>query len=203
MYTLYFSPNACSLATQIVLRELQLPFQLRHKDREPDFSHINPTGAAPTLHDGSIYRTEGAAIMLSLLQNHSNSLWPSKNQAQKTAIQDIMFANATMHPTYGHLFFINSIQNLDKNALHQLQQAATERINRLWQIVEDRLKSQNFLGGYSLSAADIMLAVYARWGEYFDTDIKLGHRTQKMLNAVYERDSFVQSLQAEQEQTAN
>ncbi|MGB1238562.1 MAG: glutathione S-transferase family protein [Pseudomonadales bacterium] len=197
MYTLYFLPDACSLATQVVLHELQQPVALINKQQVEDFNTINPTGAVPVLLDGETVKTEGAAILLHLLQKHSNSLFPVSAQGQAQAVQDIMFANATVHPAYSRLFFIaQHIQ--DEGAKAQAFNSAASEIARLWQIVEQRLASQHFLGGEHPSAADILLAVYVRWGSAFPVEIAIGPNTQRMLDAIHARHSFKQALSNEQ-----
>ena len=75
---------------------------------------------------------------------------------------------------------------------------AAKAINLLWQVVENKLTNNKFLGGASPSAADIMLAVYSRWGDYFPVDIIIGEKTTTMLNAVQAMPSFIQTGQAEQ-----
>ena len=67
---LFYSPNACSLAPHIVLRELGLPFDLNKVDLQQhltelgeDFYQLNKKGQVPVLQleDGS-FLTEGAVI---------------------------------------------------------------------------------------------------------------------------------------------
>ncbi|MDX1452350.1 MAG: glutathione S-transferase N-terminal domain-containing protein, partial [Oleiphilaceae bacterium] len=60
MYTLYFLPDACSLATQVVLHELNLPVSLVNKQTLVDFNAINPVGTVPVLQKDSKTYTEGA-----------------------------------------------------------------------------------------------------------------------------------------------
>lgn len=80
--------------------------------------------------------------------------------------------------------------------------AAADAINALWQVVEQQLSGQDFLGGERASAADIMLAVYFRWGANFPVTITQGSNTSRMLDAVQEMPSFQRSLAAEQTQSA-
>lgn len=67
---LFYSPNACSLAPHIVLRELEFPFELIKVDLNQhltemgeDFYQPNKKGQVPLLQldDGSLL-TEGAVI---------------------------------------------------------------------------------------------------------------------------------------------
>ena len=106
MYTLYYSQGACSVATQVVLHELQQDVKIIDVQQLDNFKEINPVGAVPTLIDGEQTLTEGAAIMLHILSKHKSSLFPGEEGPRQKAIEDIMFANATMHPSYGRLFFI-------------------------------------------------------------------------------------------------
>jgi len=198
MYTLYYMQGACSLATQVVLHELDQNVKIIDKNNVKDFSEINPVGTVPVLINGDKTLTEGAAIILHLLNKHENSLFPDDNDKQQKAIEDIMFANATMHPAYSKLFFI--AQNIsDENAKLEAFNAAAKNINDLWQVVENKLER---LGAYTLSAADIMLAVYATWGQYFPVELIFGERTTKMLTTVQSMASFKKSVQAEQIESA-
>ena len=201
MYTLYYSQGACSVATQVVLRELNQEVEIIDVKQIDDFKTINSAGAVPVLIDGEKALTEGAAIMLHILNKHKSSLFPENENDRQQAIQDIMFANATMHPAYGRLFFLAENINDEKVKQDTLNTAA-ESINQLWKIVENQLADKSFLGGNSPSAADIMLTVYSRWGAYFPVDIILGEKTTKMLSAVQAMPNFIKTDEAEQAMSA-
>jgi len=197
MYTLYYSQGACSVATQVVLHELQQEVNIIDVQQMDNFKKTNPVGAVPTLIDGEQTLTEGAAIMLHILSKHKNSLFPKEEGPRQKAIEDIMFANATMHPAYGRLFFLS--QNVSDEQLKQeVLDSAAQSINQLWEVVENQLTNKNFLGGDSPSAADIMLAVYSRWGAHFPVEIAFGEKTTQMLDAVQAMSSFKKADEAEQ-----
>ncbi len=201
MYTLYYLPGACSLATQVVLHELDQAVDIIDKQQVDDFTAINPVGTVPVLFDNGNTRREGAAVILYLLNKHQNTMLPATGAARDIAIQDIMFANATMHPAYSRLFFI--AQNIgDEQAKQSAFEAAAQAITSLWQVVEQQLANQAFLGGEQPSAADIMLTVYSRWGASFPVGILLGDRTKKMLDAVQAMPNFQRALTAEKGQSA-
>ncbi|MEZ8099499.1 glutathione S-transferase family protein [Vibrio bivalvicida] len=197
MYTLYFLPEACSLATQTVLRELEQEVALINVQSLESFSQINPVANVPVLVDGEQTLTEGAAIMLYLLEKHPSKLWPNDDPvAKQVATQNIMFANATMHPAYSKLFFAASSIS-EEELRQQIFDAATSSINKLWQVVEQKLEDAPFLGGIQISPADIMLAVYSRWGAAFPVDIIIPAKSQQMIDRVLARPSVITSLNAE------
>lgn len=196
MYTLYYLPGACSLATQVVLRELGQPVRLEHRDASNDFEALNPVGSVPVITDGQTVVREGAAILLYLLDKHPNKLLPSDGPARTNAIQQLMFANATMHPAYGRLFFLQQLP--DGDTKEQLMHAAASNISRLWSTVESALADQPFLGGKHFGAADILLAVYSRWGSMFPVTIAMGPQTQAMIARIQALPSFHHALAAEQ-----
>ncbi len=106
----------------------------------------------------------------------------------------MMFANATMHPpAYGRLFFAQANVNEAGGARQQFFDSAAVAINKLWQVVEAKLEHSPYLGGQDISPpADILLAVYSRWGGDFfpPVDIVLGPRSRQMVDAVLKRDSM-------------
>jgi len=196
MYQVYFKPGACSLAIQVVLREFQQPVNIIDKDTVTHFETINPVGTVPVLKDGDNLYQEGAAVIIHLLEKHDSHMLPKNPLQRSRAIQNIMFANATMHPAYGKLLFI--AQNLPEGDVKQAAlDAAAKGITRLWNVVESRLGDQPYLGGNEPSAADILLTVYSRWGQFFPVDIRIGERAQNMIDAVLKRPTFIAALQAE------
>lgn len=201
MYTLYYKQGACSVATQVVLHELGQAVKIVDKNNVDDFRAINPVGTIPVLVDGENSLTEGAAIILYLLNKHENSLLPKNGEARQSAIEDIMFANATMHPAYSKLFFIEG-NITDENGKVEAFNAAAKNINNLWQVVESQLAIKEATGSYSLSAADIMLSVYATWGQYFPVELNFGERAAKMITAVQAMPSFKKAVDAEQAESA-
>jgi len=201
MYTLFYLPDACSLATQVVLHELGQSVELINIQQISNFAAINPVATVPVLIDGDSTLREGAAILLHLLNKHKSPLLPASGTDREKAIEDILFANATMHPAYSRLFFI--AQHItDEDAKQEAFNAAGEAISQLWQVIEQQLTERDFLGGARASAADIMLSVYTRWAASFPVTITQGSHTVKMLAAVQAMPSFQRALAAEQAQSA-
>lgn len=198
MYTLYYLPHTCSMATHTVLNILKQPVELVRKDRAADFLNTNPANVVPALQNGDTVVTEGAAILLYLLDKHDNNLLPKSGRAREVAVENIMLANASMHPAYGRLFFAAANIEDDK-AKAAFFDAATNAINKLWQVVEGKLAGRKFLGGDTISAADILLSVYSRWGEYFPVDIRIGANTQAMIERVLSSPEFKLALERETE----
>lgn len=199
MYTLYYMEGSCSLATLSVLNEIGVDgTEVIDKAKVDDYKHINPVGAVPALVDGDATLREGAAVMIHLLDKHSNTLLPKEGDARQKAIENIMFANATMHPAYGRLFFLGqAVENDDVK--QDLMNKAAGMINNLWEVVELQLKDQDYLGGDAPSAADFMLTVYSRWGGMFPVDIIIPAKTEKMIANILSRDSFVKALEMEKD----
>ena len=201
MYQLYYSPNTCSLATQVVLHELDHKVEIIDKRGVTNFSELSATGSVPALKDNGPILLEGAAIMIYLLEKQTTPMFSSNPVKRTQAIEDIMFANATMHPAYSKLYFISSL-NIDDTAKKIALNAIADSINALWNIVELRLQEQVFLGGDHYSAADIMLTVYSRWNQFHSVGIVLGERTQELIEHIFNLESFQRAIANETKQSA-
>lgn len=196
MYTLYYSPGTCSLATQIILREIGAEFTLKNKKDVADFSSVSKVGAVPVLHTGSRYLREGAAIILYLLEHHKNNLLPTEGDARTQAIQNLLFANATIHPAYSRLFFLGRVVN-DEAQKIELMKAVAQNLESLWEVVDEELGDKPFLGGKNISPADILLAVYSAWGKFFPVDINIPEKVQAMLNKVKQMPTYQAAVNSE------
>ena len=132
---------------------------------------------------------------LHILEKHGG--WNDYKKPKKRALrQHILFANATMHPAYGRLFFLLSEMD-DSVEKEKILEKAAQNVSSLWQVVEDKLAKQAFLLGDEHSAADVLLAVYSNWNAYFPVDIQIGSLTQKMINKVKSLPSYKRALEME------
>ena len=203
MYQLYYSPGACSMAIHVVLNEMGLPFELKPiniqagEGQSPEFLKINPRGQVPVLMADDQVIREGAAIVLYLMDEFKSALLPRSGKTRATALEWLMFANATMHPAYSKVFFI--LKNVtDPTVREQLLKTAIDQINKLWEEVDVILRKNRFTCGKDLTAADIILAVIANWGGYFPQKPVLGDNVKRMLREVITRPSYVKALKVEQ-----
>ena len=105
-----------------------------------------------------------------------------------------MFANATMHPAYGRVFFLLATVS-DGEAKEQALAAAIKTINKLWADVDAQLAKTPFICGDSYSAADILLSVIANWGQTgFAKQLTFGENVKRMIRAVSALPSFQKTL---------
>ena len=95
MYTLYLSPGTCSLATHVLMNELNLTVHLIEKSKVDKFENINPADTVPVLGFDKTLIQEGAAMALFLMEKHKSNLLLDAAESRSTAIQWMMFANAS------------------------------------------------------------------------------------------------------------
>jgi len=189
------------MAVHVILNEVSQPVQLESivlsegQNRTPEFLKINPRGQIPVLVDGDQVIREGAAQIIYLCEKHNSALLPTKGAERATALEWLMFCNATLHPAYARAFFLMKNAS-DEAAKEQLLSVAFANINKLWAEVEARLENNQYLAGNEITAADILLTVIANWSTRFST-ITLGERTKKLLQTVSSRPAYKKALELE------
>lgn len=203
MYQLYYTPGACSMAVHVVLNELALPFERKLVNLEagegqsPEFLKLNPRGQVPVLvADGQVIR-EGGAIIVHLLDEYKGALLPRTGKARATALEWLMFANATLHPAYSRTSFILK-NTTDAAARDQLFKLSLEKINALWEEVDAALVKNRFICGKDVTAADILLTVIANWGGHYPQRPTIGANVKRMLREIIARPSYTKALKLEQ-----
>ncbi|QLL11990.1 glutathione transferase GstA [Pseudomonas chlororaphis] len=195
---LYFSPNACSLAPHIVLRELALPFNLVRVDNRnkttadgADFLAINPKGYVAALErdDGQVL-TEGPAILQYLADLKPQAgLAPAHGSWQRVRLQEMLnFVSSEIHGGLGWLFnpeFPEATQAL-------IRQKLFKRLALL-----DRTLQQSYLLGESFGVADAYLFTVLRWTAGFAIDLEQWPALARFQARVAQREAVQAALAAE------
>lgn len=196
---LYFSPNACSFASHIVLRELALPFELIRVDNQKkltadgdDFLQINPKGyvAALQLDNGEVL-TEGAAILQYLADLVPEAgLAPVNGSWERVRLQEwLNFVSSEIHGGLGVLF---------KDAIpDEVKALFKATLFKRFAILVQTLERQDYLLGAQFSVADAYLFVVLRWAGFFDIDLQQWPALAKFQQRVGERPAVIAALAAE------
>ncbi|NLU14682.1 MAG: glutathione transferase GstA [Serratia liquefaciens] len=196
---LYFAPDTCSLSPHIVLRELNLPFELiRVNNRTKrsadggDFYRINPKGyvAALMLDDGQVI-TEGTAIVQYLADLRPEAgLAPPSATFERVRLQEwLNFITSEIHAGSSPLF--NSTLPEEVKTLFR------DKLRRRLDFVAQTLDEQAFLLGEAFSVADAYLFTVLRWMEQFSIDLKYWPSITRYMSLISQRRSVQAALAAE------
>jgi glutathione S-transferase len=198
---LYYAPHACSLAPHIVLRELDLPFELIRVDNTTkrtangeDFLAINPKGyvAALQLDDGQVL-TEGPAILqyLADLRPEAN-LIPVSGTFERVRLQEwLNFVSTEIHGGLGWLFssqFPDEVKALIK-----------QKLFKRFVVLSQTLERQDYLMADGFSIADAYLFTVLRWTSLFGIDLNQWPALVRFQARVDQRPAVKAALAAESE----
>ncbi|KNH47330.1 glutathione transferase GstA [Pseudomonas lini] len=196
---LYYAPQACSLAPHIVLRELDLPFELVRVDNSTkqtvsgeDFLAINPKGyvAALQLENGDVL-TESPAILqyLADLRPEAN-LAPTNGTFERVRLQEwLNFVSTEIHGGLGWLF--NSQFPDDVKALIK------EKLFKRFVVLGQTLERQDYLMAGGFSIADAYLFTVLRWTQVFGIDLNRWPALMRFQVRIDQRPSVKAALAAE------
>jgi glutathione S-transferase len=169
---LYYAPHACSLAPHIVLRELDLPFELVRVDNRTkktetgaDFLAINPKGyvAALQLDNGEVL-TEGPALLQYLADLRPESkLAPANGTFERVRLQEwLNFVSTEIHGGLGWLF--------NSQFADEVKAQIKEKLFKRFAVLSQTLERQDFLMG-EFSVVDAYLFTVLRWVPLFAIDL--------------------------------
>lgn len=174
MYTLYYSPGACSLSVHIALCENELPFDLKKVDLKTkqvadqgNFDAINPKSYVPTLivEDNKVL-TECAAILMYVAHNGKKTPAPSPNSfAFYRLMEGLVFVSSELHKLIG-TFFNPALSGEYKNKV-------VEKIRKRFDMMEEYLGRHEYITGEEYTVADSYCFAILRWLNVLDTGINL------------------------------
>ena len=169
--TLYGRPHSGSLAVEILLEELGVPYSrvlvtgYRENIQPPSFAAINPLRQVPalTLDDGTLL-TESAAMMLLLADSHpAAGLAPAPDaRARAPYLRWMTYLAATIYPTAMHIFHPENYI-ADQARFGEIKAYSAEVLAQQWRVVDGALGEGGHLAGDRLSAADLYMAMFALW----------------------------------------
>lgn len=198
---LFYAPHACSLSPHIVLRELQLPFELIRVDNRTkrtatgeNFLAINPKGYVAALQlDGGEVITEGPAIVQYLADLRPESgLAPANGTLQRVRLQEwLSFINSELHAGMNPLF--------NKALPVEVQTLFRDKLSKRFDYLVQTLERQPYLLGETFSVADAYLFTVLGWTPHFAIDLHTWPALKQFMVRVGERASVKAAIAAENE----
>jgi glutathione S-transferase len=196
---LYYLSGACSLASNIALREAGLKFELVKVDRRTkkaadglDFMEVNPKGYVPalTLDDGEVL-TENATVLQYIAdRNPAAKLAPAAGTMERYRLMEwLSFISSEIHKGFSPLFRQDAPDAFKEYARHNL----TARLDYL----QRALGSRSFVMGEQYTVADAYLYVVLGWGGHAGVDIGRWPQLKRLHERVGARPAVAEALKSE------
>ncbi len=184
MYKLYSLAGTCSTGITVLLEKLGVKYEVIQRDDVENYRDIVPTNQVPALVVDDQVITEGAAIVLYLLEKHSNDMMPTALNEKAEFLRWLMFNYSTLHPLYGKV--VSIVYTMDEGeAKEKLLQQMADQVSNAWKIIDERLAEQKFVVGDTVTIIDYLITIYTSWGQYFpQLNFTFGKNVERLVNEV-------------------
>jgi len=170
---LYLTPHACSLAVDIVARELDVPLTLEWVDVRAkklrdgsDYFAVNPKGQVPTLqlNDGE-FLTEGPVIVQYLADGKPGNalLPPTGTMARYRVLEWLNFVGTELHKGFTPLFRPTTPQ--------EYREIVRQNLATRFKWLDGVLAGRPFLTGAAFSVADAYCYTILMWSKLHEIDL--------------------------------
>ncbi|SKA41793.1 glutathione S-transferase [Enhydrobacter aerosaccus] len=200
---LYHEVRGCSLAVDIVARELKIPLELIWVDVPrkllpdgSDYYKVNPKGQVPALElPNGEYLTEGAVIMQYLADLHpEGGLCAPAGTLERYRIMEWMsFIASDLHKGGFMPLFKKTTPDDYRPLARQLVLARLKWLN-------DHLADREYLTGSEFTIADAHCYTIAMWTEYHDIDVSSWPNLAAYLKRIGARPSVRAAKEAERQE---
>jgi GST-like protein len=164
----WHTPNGRKVS--VMLEECGLPYEIvkvnlsKGEQLTPEFTALSPNRKIPAIVDGSFALSESGAILIYLAEKAGKFL---DSEKRYETLQWLMFQMAHVGPMLGQA---HHFRLLAKDKLPYAIERYEEEAQRLFTVLESRLKNHPFLAG-DYSIADI--ATYPWIMRYFNFGVRL------------------------------
>jgi glutathione S-transferase len=170
--TLHYFPGNASMTPHMLLRELDVPFELQLVDRaqaahkSPAYLKLNPNGLIPVLQDDDLVLYETAAIVLHLVDSFPQAgLAPAVGTPERAEFYKwLVWLSSTLQAMMPHYFYSDRMVAPGNAAgAAEVKAQAEARIATLIDQLDDRLGQQPWMAGERFSALDPYTFMLCRW----------------------------------------
>lgn len=204
MFTLFYAPGTCALASHIALEEAGVPYQARRIDfsrteqQSPDYLAINPKGRVPALVTPRGVLTETPAILAFIAQSFPEKrLAPLYDPFAFAAMQAFnSYLCATLHVAHAH-GRRGSRWADDPAALEAMKKKVPETVTACFDLIEKELTKGPWVMGADYTVADAYLFTVAGWIEGDGVDTARLPRVIDHRNRMAQRPAVARAVAAE------
>ena len=196
---LYYFSGACSLASNIALREAGVKFELIKVDRRTrkaadglDFNEVNPKGYVPALAlDNGEVLTENVAVLQYVAdRNPAAKLAPPFGTMERYRLVEwLAFISSEIHKNFSPLFRDDAPEETKQYA----RKILTIRLDYLSRAIGNR----PFLAGEQFTIADAYLFTVLGWSRHLNFDLGKWPQLQRHMERVGARPQVIEALKAE------
>jgi glutathione S-transferase len=176
LYTLYYSPGACSFAAHIVLREIVVPFELKRitlaksENRTPEFLAINPLARVPVLVVEDQPITELSGILTWLGQQ--SGLFPATGTLDAIRCSEwLAWLTSSVHISFAQIWRGERF-SADRTTYDGIRAYGLATLAEQFASIEKRLSGKTYALGETYSVVDPNLLVFYRWGGRVGFDMR-------------------------------
>lgn len=198
---LYFKTGACSLASRIVLTELDLPFESVEVDtgagtteNGSDYRAINPKGYVPALEivPGTVI-TENLAILQYLADRAPHAgLAPAAGTMERARLHEwLSFISSELHKAFGPWFSGQPLEGKDKS------HAEANLDRRIGHVERELTDDRPFILGETYTVADAYLFVVLSWSRFIGVDLARWPKAAAYVTRIAARPAVRAALMAE------
>lgn len=172
MFTLYYAPHTCALASHIALKDAGAAYQLRRVDfskteqRSPDFLAINPKARVPAMMTPRGILTETPGMLAFIAQSFPAAhLAPLDDAFAFAEVQAFnSYLCSTLHVAHAHRMRGERWAD-DAAAIAAMRRKAPESVGACYQLIEARMLRRPWVMGDTYTIADPYLFTIAQWLE--------------------------------------
>lgn len=204
-FVLHFAPHTCSLASHIVLKEVDANYTINRIDfsktqqQSAEYLRINPKGRVPALETPQGILTETPAMLVYIAQMHPEAnLAPLKDPFALAAIQEFnSYLCSTVHVAHAHRMRGTRWAD-DPNAIIAMQKKVPESVGACYDYIEANYLKGPWVMGEQYTIADPYLFTLAQWLEKDGVDLdrvpKVVDHRERMLQKRKVQDAIAAEL---------
>lgn len=174
MYTLYFSPGACSMASHILLEECGADYEpklvalAKGEQRTDAYRKINPHGKVPALDVGGTVITENVAILPYIARQFPDAgLLPADAVEAARCVEFAGWLSSTAHIAFSLVLHPErpaAGADIGEAALTAIGDNARKKFWECLQEIDARLAGNQWVMGSQFTFVDPYALVFYGWG---------------------------------------
>jgi glutathione S-transferase len=204
MFTLYYAPSTCALASHIALKDAGAPYSLKRVDfgkaeqQSAEYLKINGKGRVPAMRTPRGILTETPAILAFIAQSFpAAALAPLDDPFAFAEVQAFnSYLCATVHVAHAHRLRGHRWA-YEASSFADMQRKVPESVGACFELIETRMLKGPWVMGDSYTIADPYLFTIAQWLEADGVDPKRLPRVNEHRSRMAERANVKEAIAEE------